>query len=113
MPARLQSVRVSVRQLVETVSATQRVPGRRHTHIRWQRLKALWPLSTYEVFAEQRRGRSADWGAWTWKLPVIEEGWQLVTYLDGERELTLDVVSVRRSGRRQVLLLKRRGQAQS
>ncbi len=113
MPARLRWLRVSVRQLVETVDPVQRVPRRRHTHIRWQRLRALWPLSTSEVFAEQRRGRSADWGAAASKLPTIEEGWQIVTYLNGARELTLDVVSVRRAGRQQVLMLKRRDQAQS
>lgn len=112
MPRRLRNVRCSVRQLVETLDPTYRVPKRSYTHLRMQKF-TLEPLAPDEIFKAGRRGHDVNWRATGRRTPVVQDGWRLVTYLDGERELVLDVVKVQPAGRNQVILLYAAGEVQS
>jgi hypothetical protein len=112
MPRRLRNARCSVRQLVEQIDPVNRLPLRSYTHLRMQKF-TLEPLSPGEIFKAGRRGHDVTWRATGRRAPVVEDGWRLVTYLDGERELAFDVIKAQPAGRSQILLLREAGEVQS
>ncbi len=109
MPRRLRNVRMSVRQLNETLHPTQRVPLRSFGHLRFQKF-TLYPLRPDEVFRLQRRGHDADWRAVGRANPEVKDGWRLVSFVDGKVERRFEVSKAMRVGRRQILLLHEVGE---
>lgn len=113
MPRRSTRVRVSVRQEVELLVPNTRAVSKTWTHIRFQKLKSLSPMRAEMLDRIQREGHEADWLGVAWAEPKIEDGWMLVTLLDGSPETWFRVVKSNRYGRTQRLLLKEVPELQS
>lgn len=106
MTERMTKVRVSVREKVEPEDSTWRTTEPYFQHKRYQILKSLVPMSGNRIFELGQSGYEADWEAIARAKPVIQDGWRLVTFSDGEPDLFFDVEKRLKRGRKQHLLLR-------
>ncbi len=111
---RMRDLRVSVRLKTETKESSWKIPLKRFTHARYQRLIVLRPMSVDNMAAMSRTERNADWIALARQRPAIPDGARLVTIdADGNDETHYDVVKSQPMKRVQQLFLLEVGAVQS
>jgi len=102
-------IRVSVRQQTETKSAQgTQIPT--WSHLRWQTLLSLVPLSGREMLKADRMGYEADWTASAWAIPALNTNQRVVYFVRKADETTVErqfrIQRVFPRGRKQQVLLK-------
>lgn len=113
MPTRLTHIRTSYRPKTTVKDPKWLTHDDSWLHTKWMVLDSLIPMSGDEIQAVARAGYDANWRGKLRAKPVVADGSRLVTFVDGEQELVLEVRKRNRLGRYQIVLLKEVGDIQS
>lgn len=105
MTERMTRVRVSVREKTSSRGSWDDTQPA-YSHLRYQILESLVPLSGNRIFEQARSGFEADYEALARHKPQIQDGWRVVVFDDGTPVLYLDVEKRVQRGKKQHLFLR-------